>query len=47
MSVTLSHSQRVDDNEDIFKRILDDEALQAQIKEWHAKCVFEAPNKST
>jgi len=37
--------KRVDDNEEIFKRILDDEAFQALIKEWYAKRVFDALNK--
>jgi type I restriction enzyme R subunit len=37
--------KRVDDNEEIFKRILDDKAFQALIKEWYAKRVFDALNK--
>ncbi len=39
--------KRVDDNEEIFKRILDDEAFQALIKEWYAKRVFDALNKQS
>ena len=38
--------KRVDDNDDIFKRILDDDAFQALIKEWYAKRVFDALNKA-
>jgi type I restriction enzyme R subunit len=39
--------KRVDDNEEIFKRILDDEAFRTLIKEWYAKRVFDALNKIT